>query len=101
MKIILLVPRIKKSLLSVSRLTAANKVFVEFHPNVCLVKEKENHLVVLQGKLEDGLYKLHIPQTENLTKPTTHSIVNPSINPVIELNSTESKRRVDSQCLVS
>ena len=62
---ILLVPQIKKSLLSVSRLTADNKVFVEFHSNVYLVKDKENHQVVLQGKLD------------------------PPINPEIRLNSVE------------
>ena len=60
---ILLVPHIKKSLLSIFHIIVDNKVFFEFHSNVCLVKNKENYQVLLQGKLEDGLYKLHIPKT--------------------------------------
>ena len=86
---ILLVPHIKKSLLSISRLIADNKVFVEFHSNVCLVKDKENHQVLLQGKLEDGLYKLHIPETKNHTKSTVNSSMNPSVNPIVGLNLVE------------
>ena len=46
----------------------------------------ESNLIVGNGL---KLPITHIPETENLTKPTTHSIVNPSINPVIELNSTK------------
>ena len=53
-----------------------NKVFVEFHSNVCLVKDKKNHQVILQGKLEDGLYKLHILETKSCIKshPSIHKI---------------------------
>ena len=86
---ILLVSLIKKSLLSISRLIADNKVFVEFHFNDYLVKDKENHQVLLQGKLEDGLYKLHIYETKNHTKPTANSFMNPSVNRIIDLNLDE------------
>ena len=86
---ILFVPHIKKSLLSISCLTTDNKVFVEFHSNVCLVKNKENHQVLLHGKLEDGLYKLHIPKTKNHTKSAVNSFVNPSVNPIVRLNLVE------------
>ena len=81
---ILLVPQIKKSLLSIYSLTADNKVFVAFHSNVCLVKDKGDHQVLLEGRLEDELYKLHIPETKNLTKSAIHSSVNPSINSTVE-----------------
>ena len=94
-------PKLKKSLLSISCLTVDNKVFVEFHSNVCLVKDKENHQVLLQKKLEDGLYKLHIPETKNHTKLTVYSSMNPSVNAIVGLNLVESKRRVDAQCHVS
>ena len=57
--------------------------------------------MVLQGKLEDGLYKLHIPETKNRKKTAAHSFVNPPINPEIRLNSVELKRRVDPQYFVS
>ena len=86
---ILLVPQIIKSLLSISLLSADNEVFVEFYSNFCLVKDKENHQVLLEGRLEDGLYKLHIPETKNLTKSVILSSVNPSINLTVELNLDE------------
>ena len=38
---ILLVPEIRKKLLSVYRLTNDNSVFVEFHSNYCVVKDEE------------------------------------------------------------
>ena len=37
---ILLVPEIRKKLLSVYRLTNDNSVFVEFHVNYCVVKDE-------------------------------------------------------------
>ena len=73
-------------MLSISRLTTDNKVFVEFHSNVCLVKDKVSHQVLLQGKLEDGLYKVHIPETKNHTKSAANSSMNPSVNPIVGLN---------------
>ena len=93
--------RLKKSLWSISHLIADNKVFVEFHSNVCLVKDKENHQVLLQGKLEDGLYKLHIPKIKSHAKSVVNSFVNPSVNPIVGLNLVEWKRRVDAQCHLS
>ncbi|RVX19941.1 hypothetical protein CK203_004466 [Vitis vinifera] len=52
-------------------------------------QDKENHQVLLQGKLEDGLYKLHIPETKNHTKSTVNSSMNPSVNPIVGLNLVE------------
>ena len=59
----LLVPQITKNLFSISQLIADNRVFVEFHANCCLVKDKTTGTVLLRGKLKDGLYLLHAPQT--------------------------------------
>lgn len=48
-------------LLSISKLSADNIVFVEFYADSCFVKDKVTKKVVLQGKLENGLYQLQIP----------------------------------------
>lgn len=39
---VLHVPKITKNLMSISKLTADNKVYVEFHSTFCLVKDKKN-----------------------------------------------------------
>ncbi|KAJ0011021.1 hypothetical protein Pint_34054 [Pistacia integerrima] len=69
-------PNITKNLLSKSQLVADNKVNVEFNSFGCFVKDKLTGLVMLQGKLEDGLYKLEIVSTSNqsnVTKSKQHS----------------------------
>jgi Reverse transcriptase (RNA-dependent DNA polymerase)/gag-polypeptide of LTR copia-type/GAG-pre-integrase domain len=53
---ILHVPSISKPLLSISQLLADNNVYVQFHANLCLVKECTSHKVILQGIKRDGLY---------------------------------------------
>uniref|UniRef100_A0A803QE35 GAG-pre-integrase domain-containing protein n=1 Tax=Cannabis sativa TaxID=3483 RepID=A0A803QE35_CANSA len=54
---VLLVPKIAKNLISISKLTTDNKVFLEFFSDVCFVKDIATKTVVLQGKLKDGLYQ--------------------------------------------
>lgn len=54
--------------------------------NLQLAMDKESHQVLLQGKLEDGLYKVHIPETKNHTKSAANSSMNPSVNPIVGLN---------------
>uniref|UniRef100_A0A803PR45 Retrovirus-related Pol polyprotein from transposon TNT 1-94 n=1 Tax=Cannabis sativa TaxID=3483 RepID=A0A803PR45_CANSA len=61
---VLHVPKIAKNLISISKLTADNKVFVEFFSDVCFVKDMETKMVVLRGRLKDGLYQL-----QGATKP--------------------------------
>ena len=45
--------------------------------------------MLLQGKLEDGLYKLHIPETKNHAKSAVNSSMNPSVNPIVGQNLVE------------
>ena len=54
------VPDISKNLLSVSQFAKDNKVFFEFHPNVCFVKDLQSREIVLKGILDQGLYKFLI-----------------------------------------
>ncbi|KAL2457867.1 Uncharacterized protein Adt_46191 [Abeliophyllum distichum] len=61
LKNILHVPHITRNLLSISKLTADNDIFIEFHANCCLVKDRVTGKVLLEGVLEDGLYKLNQP----------------------------------------
>lgn len=58
LKNILHVPDIAKNLVSVSKLAKDNNVFVEFHEDYCLVKDKGSEQTVLKGTLKDGLYHL-------------------------------------------
>ena len=55
---ILLVPKITKNLISISKLTRDNDVVIEFTNDFCFVKDKVRNLIMLQGKVEKGLYKL-------------------------------------------
>jgi len=54
---LLRVPSIKKNLISVSQFASENKVYFEFHPKTCLVRDSLNKTILLQGKLDNGLYK--------------------------------------------
>ena len=56
-------PEISKQLISVTRLCADNKAFVEFYPTFFLVKDQQTKQLLLQGHLERGLYKLAQPTT--------------------------------------
>ncbi|KAB5551985.1 hypothetical protein DKX38_009296 [Salix brachista] len=59
---ILCVPQIAKNLLSIAKLTTDNPVFVEFHHNCCIVKDRYTRRELLRGTLCDGLYQLRIHQ---------------------------------------
>lgn len=62
LKHLLYVPSIKKNLLSVSKFASDNKVFFEFFPSTCFVRDQVTHKVLMQGKLKDGLYAFDSPQ---------------------------------------
>lgn len=53
---------ITKNLLSVSELTTDNDASVDFFSHGCLGKDKATRAFLLQGKLEEGLYKMEQPQ---------------------------------------
>ncbi|CAA0833912.1 Unknown protein, partial [Striga hermonthica] len=50
------VPQITKNLLSVSQFAKDNKVFFEFYPLSCFVKDQATKEVLLEGNLKNGLY---------------------------------------------
>ena len=49
-------PFITKNLISVSRFATDNKVFLEFHVDVCFVKDQVSKAILMQGQLRNGLY---------------------------------------------
>ena len=51
------VPHITKNLLSVSQFAKDNKVFFEFHPNHYFVRCHDTREIILQGIIDNGLYK--------------------------------------------
>ena len=55
------VPNIEKNLVSISPLSASNNVVVSFDQCGCVVVDKVIGWVLLQGKLENGLYQLEAP----------------------------------------
>lgn len=63
LKNILCVPEIAKNLVSVSKLAQDNSVFIEFHDDFCLVKDKCTGQTMLKGVLKDDLYQLEGVQT--------------------------------------
>ena len=48
-------PSITKNLISVSRFATDNKVFFEFHADVCFVKDQVSKAILMQGKLSNSL----------------------------------------------
>lgn len=58
LKNILHVLEITKNLISISKLTVYNNVIVEFHPFSVFVMDKATRKVLLQGMVEDGLYRV-------------------------------------------
>jgi GAG-pre-integrase domain len=53
---VLHVQTISKSLLNISKLTADNNAYVEFHADYCLIKDQASHLVLLKDIHLNGLY---------------------------------------------
>ena len=62
---ILHVPLITKNLLSIHKFTLDNNVYVEFHPNFCMVKDIQTHQQLMRGEHKDGLYLLHFLQNRS------------------------------------
>nr|KYP57054.1 hypothetical protein KK1_003308 [Cajanus cajan] len=50
------VPSITKNLLSVSKFARDNRVYFEFFPDFCNVKTHDTNQIILQGRLQQGLY---------------------------------------------
>ena len=54
---ILLVPSIKKNLISISKFTIDNNVIIEFDAFCCYVKEKVTKQILVQGHLHNGIHQ--------------------------------------------
>lgn len=71
---VLHVPQATKNLVSVHRLASDNNVFLEFHPNFFLIKDRDTRSTLLKGRCHKGLYPLpSIPGKQALgvtTKPS-------------------------------
>lgn len=50
------VPSITKNLISVSKFARENHVFFEFFLDFCFVKDQDSKVVLLEGRLKNGLY---------------------------------------------
>lgn len=81
---ILYVPSISKTLLSVSQFSGYNKVFFEFHPTHCCVKDQLEGKVHLKGTLHNGLYVFNLSLTSKSSstckKFSTYNIFTTSAN---------------------
>ncbi|PNY01489.1 copia-like polyprotein, partial [Trifolium pratense] len=75
---VLYVPQITKNLLSVSKLTADNNIFVEFDANCCSVKDKLTGQTLLKGRLKDGLYQLSDVSPQSNKDPCVYMSVKES-----------------------
>jgi hypothetical protein len=72
---ILHVPSATKNLISVHRLTTDNNVFLEFHPNFFLIKDRDTKITLLKGRCHKGLYPLPSASTKQVLGVTTPSFV--------------------------
>jgi hypothetical protein len=70
---VLHVPHAKQNLVSIHRLAADNRAFLEFHPNFFLIKDQVTKKMLLEGKCRDGLYP--IPESRR----EAHSAIKPSM----------------------
>ena len=56
LKNLLHVLNITKNLISVSQFARNNNMFFEFYPDFCNVKHQDSKVILLQGRLKDGIY---------------------------------------------
>jgi histone deacetylase 1/2 len=63
---VLHVPSVTRSFLSVRRFTIDNRVFIEFHPNFFLVKDRDTRAILLSGRCYGGLYRLDESPTKHI-----------------------------------
>ena len=84
LKNLLHVPEITKNLLSVSKFCVDNNVFFEFHAFSYFVKDQTSKVILLEGKLNNGLYVFGRDQVCFSPKPTatasdlSHAVSQPS-----------------------
>lgn len=82
---VLVVPKIAKNLLSVSKLSKDNNLFVEFTPT-CVIKDIQMR-PLLKGKLEGGLYRLLLPVRKGPCSSSKASLtISPSVPAIHQVN---------------
>lgn len=72
---ILCVPQITKNLLSINKLTKDNPVFIEFYLDRCIVKDLTLKKELLQGRTNDGLYRIEVHQPHTTPSATTNQSI--------------------------
>ena len=75
LKNLLHVPEITKNLLSVSKFCVDNNVFFEFHAFSCFVKDQISKSILLEGKLDNGLYVFDRDQLRISSQPAASTSV--------------------------
>lgn len=76
LKNILHVPKIAKNLHSVSQIIIDNSIYLEFHLEFCCVKDKLMGKVLMQGKLNHGLYSFQMDMDTKLNDKTYTKLIN-------------------------
>jgi hypothetical protein len=74
LKNILYVPRTKKNLISIHRLTIDNSIFIELHPFFFLIKDQKTRRTLLKGRCVGGLYPLPIDEIKQVCSTARSSI---------------------------
>lgn len=75
---VLCLPKVIKNLLSVAKLTRENNVKTEFHPEFCLVKDRDTNVILMQGVFRNGLYQPYLYLTcSKMCKQVSDSIKTP------------------------
>lgn len=54
------VPHITKNLISISKFTKDNEVFIEFHLSFCVIKDCFTKTLILRANLHNGLYSINL-----------------------------------------
>ena len=79
LKHVLHTPQISKQLISVTKLCSNNQAFVEFYSSHFLVKDQALGKVLLQGILENGLYKVSLSVSTSPSLVVSTSSASPSV----------------------
>ena len=79
LKDVLHVPQANKNLISISRLTADNNVFVETHPHYFLIKDRETKELLHKGRCIGGLYPITSEGLSSSSRRQAYSAVKPSL----------------------
>jgi hypothetical protein len=71
---ILYVPRARKNLIFIHRLTIDNSIFVELHPFFFLIKDQKTMRILLKGRCVSGLYPLPLDEIKQACSVARSSI---------------------------